>query len=348
MDYGIAPDHIWDALEIDEYQHRIGLSKTLGATWLRVGINYQQVYQPHLDAPWWDDVEQRIEAASSAGMKILVLLSDDEPSHYINGVTAQFAVEVMQKLGRHIAAVEVHNEPNIERFWPTGPNPRAYAALYRSVKLAVKSVANVPVITGGLAPSGDGDGGVSPESFIRAMLTELAATGTTVDGVGLHPYCFPSLPVEREPWSMWGFMPRIRALLASHGMAEVPLWFTEFGAPTDGERGLGEYGQAETITQGLALALADPLPVGPIFLYSLIDQETGASDMEGSFGLYSDKLIPKTAAGNLIADATVPAPDPVEPPTEPSPPKRDSVDDLLLAVIHRLHTWSGCSCDIKD
>ena len=56
------------------------------------------------------------------------------------------------------------------------------------------------------------------------------------DGVGYHPYTFPS---TRRPSSsgrpgpqMSQTSPSLRSLMAAHGDSAKKIWITEFGAPT--------------------------------------------------------------------------------------------------------------------
>lgn len=120
-------------------------------------------------------------------------------------------------LARHLAArygleelreewaFEVWNEPNLEVFW--AGTPEAYWRLYDVTAAALRSV-DSGLRVGGPATAADG--------WVGEFLEHTAADGTAVDFVSTHTY--GQVPLDLRP------------VLARHGHAGTPLWWTEWGA----------------------------------------------------------------------------------------------------------------------
>lgn len=87
-----------------------------------------------------------------------------DPQDYVN-----FVVEIVNRHGDHIAAIEVWNEQNLDREWMSNRGLRAddYVDLLRRTYQAVKAInPNIIIISGALAPSG---GWVEPDGRVSAM-----------------------------------------------------------------------------------------------------------------------------------------------------------------------------------
>lgn len=195
-----------------------------------------------------------------------------------------------------IDSYEIWNEQNTERFWP-GVTAESFKPILKTAYESIKSVdVNLVVISGGIAPAGDTDTEISPVRYIRDMYNN--GMNQYFDAIGWHPYSFPSMPYENASWSMWYMLTEVHNIMYSHGEQNKKIWFTEFGAPTESDRGIGEDGQFETIRQVIEIARSDSR-LGPIFLYSLIDNDSRANDMEGHFGVYKDDFTPKSSVDKI-------------------------------------------------
>src|SRR5207247_3568627 len=93
--------------------------------------------------------DHAVDVARGAGQKVLMLVSQSpswasgssdkqappkDPATY-----ASFVHFLASRWAGKIEAWEVWNEPNISRFWPTGPSPAAYTALLEAAYPAIKS-----------------------------------------------------------------------------------------------------------------------------------------------------------------------------------------------------------------
>lgn len=302
--FGIAGNHEIDASPPAEFAASMHEARAAGASRIRLGVLWSEV-EPTRGEYAWANVDHKIKAALDNDLVPLLLLNhapdwardlmDDEPEETAR-VFANFAGEVAKRYGDDVEGYEIWNEPNTQRFW-NQPDPDDYALMldqsYDSIHAADE---NATVISAGLAPADDGDGSVAPLTF----LTRLYERGAEqhVDAIGLHPYTYPELPSGSSPWNSFRIMDEIREMMAEHRDTTTPFWFTEFGAPTDGDRSVGEHEQKGMIAEAFNLAAADAR-IGPVFLYTLRDLDLGAGNPESNFGLYSENGEPKPVVNEL-------------------------------------------------
>jgi hypothetical protein len=113
-----------------------------------------------------------------------------------------------------VETVELWNEPDNPTFWSPQPNLLAYAYLYAQTQQAIAAVApSMHVIVGGLN---------HPDSSLRLLVPALRALHTHVDGIAIHPYA-------RRPTGVLRNVRTVRTELRALGLADVPLYVTEFG-----------------------------------------------------------------------------------------------------------------------
>lgn len=131
---------------------------------------------------------------------------------------AAFVRATVRRYGKRMPVIEIWNEANIPAFWKD-PNPTNYFALLKAAYTAAKEAdPSVRVALGGMAGWAHG--------FIRSLY-EIGAKDY-FDIVTVHPYCNPYAP---EGPLQRGFE-NLRKIMAEHGDAEKPIWFTEIGWPT--------------------------------------------------------------------------------------------------------------------
>lgn len=122
----------------------------------------------------------------------------------------------------------------------------------------------------------------APVTFLQQMYA--AGAAGLMDAVALHPYTFP-FTVENDPNGQWAQVDQAYGTMAANGDGSKKIWITELGAPTgNGPMAVSEDAQAAII--GSSVAQASKLPyVGPVFVHSLRDSGTDASDSEQNYGL---------------------------------------------------------------
>lgn len=134
-----------------------------------------------------------IDNAHNSGMRILISVADKTNKDRILDPAYQEELFVfMETLARQGAdAIEVWNEPNIDREWPTGQiSGASYAALLQSAYTRIKAVnPDTIVISGAPAPTGFFGGACTPEGCDdQPYLREMVAAGALdyMDCVGIH------------------------------------------------------------------------------------------------------------------------------------------------------------------
>jgi hypothetical protein len=135
-----------------------------------------------------------INAAHGNGLRILVGLVGDKDQRATNfdAYSAQFAQFAAEMAVAGADAIEVWNEPNLDREWPNGQiNGANYVKLLASAYNAIKSAnPNTLVISGAPAPTGfAGSAGCIPALCNDdVFMQQMAAAGAAnyMDCVGLH------------------------------------------------------------------------------------------------------------------------------------------------------------------
>jgi hypothetical protein len=136
-----------------------------------------------------------------------------------------------------VHAWEVWNEPNSEGFWQPEPNAHNYAQLLKQVSAAIRGAdSSAFVILGGLAAVPTETGKISQTDFL-ARVSQLGGN-RMIDAVAYHPYTYPYLASEHQETSAWGRIDAtsvsLRSVLGQYGTPNLPIWITEYGAPTNG------------------------------------------------------------------------------------------------------------------
>ena len=176
---------------------------------------------------------------------------------------AEFAVAAAKRYPESVG-IEVWNEPNSPDFWGGPPEPDRYAQLLKQVAGALHAEApGMPVISAGLAPLGDtGDNPQGYSNFL-ARLYELGAA-QSADAIGIHPY--PGVgPAEDYVGEVRIYLGKVQQVMARFADSARPLWATEFGVSTGGERAFSPAAQGRALVDlyelfrrvaGIELALA--------------------------------------------------------------------------------------------
>jgi hypothetical protein len=245
--------------------------------------------QPEADQPVeYAYLDRTVAAARAAGMQVRVQLVGmpdwalDDPqsgrqaprSAAELGHWADFVTAVVRHLDGKAAYLEVWNEPNVEKWWPTGPDPAEFARLLQVSDLAVeKADPDVQVVSGGLASNDIG--------YLRAVyraFDDLGVDRTPFDLLGAHPFSGALAPdsvdpdrrYDREPFGLYdanfsGFT-GLHQVMADHGDEDKGVYITQFGYSV--RRGPGrppvpDVERATYLTQ--AFEQATCVPYVPVF-----------------------------------------------------------------------------------
>jgi Cellulase (glycosyl hydrolase family 5) len=312
---GVVPDLTWATSTSDQDRTAVAL-RDVGARWVRLNANWADAEPTKGNySDWWfHQYDRAVDLARGAGARI-VLMSYQSPS-WASGSSvketppknpadfARYMGYLASRYAGKVDAYEIWNEPNIPRFWSTGPSASAYVSLLKPAYAAIKAAdPNAKVVFGGLS--------TNDYRFVEDAYS--AGAKGYFDVMSVHPYtCANSPEVIRRDSS--GRMTRdtfaayreVRASMVAAGDAK-PIWFTEFGwSTTTAEScGVSEATQADYLTKALRFAEQDPY-VQVALWYNFRNNywDHDADTLEARYGLMRTDFSPKPAYQSLKSYAT--------------------------------------------
>jgi hypothetical protein len=240
--------------------------------------------------------------------------SDAELATWTNLVT-----ELMDHVQGKIDYLEVWNEPNESKWWPTGPDPIEFARLLNVTYTAVHTVSpTTQVISGGLASNDIGYLDKVYQGF-----DQLGLKASPFDMVGAHPFSGDHAPdsvdpgkrYEREPFGLYdenftGFM-GLHDVMAEHGDEALPVYITQFGYSTrsgKGRKAVPDELRAQYLTQALKQVTCVPyVPVISWYAlhptpwdpqeYTLLDRQNRPNQTYEALAAWGQKVAQAGAGG---------------------------------------------------
>jgi polysaccharide biosynthesis protein PslG len=258
--------------------------RAAGLSFVRFGIWTNALH----DSAYRARIRAAFSAASNASLPVLVTLRSTstlvstDPSIPIDAAlqsaSEQFAaavLEIEREFRPHILAIELWNEPDLGRYWPTGDVETTFAPFMRAVcsQLAARTHA-VPVYGFGL--SRPPAGGTLPDSLLQATLGK---PQRCVDAISYHAYGMTPAAI----------LAASRDIRKRYGLPAV---ITEWGVPSAGTIG-GTSAQTRRVRDFLA-ALPD-METPLVSLYEWKDTPTGTNLRERNYGLVVTADRPKPA-----------------------------------------------------
>jgi hypothetical protein len=176
----------------------------------------------------------------------------DDPqvlANFLSGMLSQIGLDANG--APYVSAVEIWNEPNLQREWYGHPmTGDEYMRYFRPAYDAVRAFSPaITIISGAPAPTGDSDGSTDDRIWMQQLYNAgLAQYGQGI-AVGVHPYGWANPPDARccaNPSHGWDDKPQFffldtiedyRNIMVANGHSAAQLWATEFGWATfDGLR----------------------------------------------------------------------------------------------------------------
>jgi polysaccharide biosynthesis protein PslG len=317
---GVNYHPLWEGSGSDERARVLDEVAASRVPWVRLDIGWHDV-QP--DGPDSYDpagvrkVDQSIREARQRGLKVLLLFywapewasgttkkngRPRDPAQYA-AAAAWVADRYSGRLGSDltVGAIELWNEPDLDRFW--APEPAAtrvsdFATLVRLAGAAVKQVnPEMTVVTGGLS--------LLDTAWLQQFYAAGPGAGSSYDVLGLHAYPSPSdsppdhFDVNEPQYSMLTLAAMAQVMDAAHDPASI--WVTEFGWSTHPnnvftqpwERGVTEQQQADYLLASMRVLGAQPR-VAAAFWYDAWSPPVDDENLAG-FGLLSPSLRRKPA-----------------------------------------------------
>jgi hypothetical protein len=289
--------------------------RAIGITSIRLEANWNSVQHFGPRTFNWKRLDREVRSAHSDRMSIDLIIdgcppwaaspnANHDPAPASPAQYATWAAEVAARYAPDdVNFFEIWNEPNRAASWQPAANPASYTADLIAAYHAIKAVdPSAFVISGGLAPSTTNRANYSPIDFLKAMYA-YGAKGS-FDAVGYHPFSYPELLGTVKSSSAWSQMaqtnPSIRSVMKSNGNGDLPIWLTEFGAPSRRLDG-GEAGQAAELSQ--AIANVKKLSwIGAFYIYTWQDSRTNPRMSQDSYGLLTARGTPKLAYTAVAAE----------------------------------------------
>lgn len=302
-----------------ELGHDLDAVASSGARWIRMDVNWDVIQRDGPSTYNWEPFDRLLDSARMHDLQVLATILYTPswarpPGTWANTAPtsladyAAFARTVAERYSaRGVHAYEIWNEPNSSRFWAPSADAARYTDMLKAAAAAIRSVdSRAVIVTGGTSPAVNDGGNIAPVRFLEQIYAH--GGGRAFDAVGHHPYCYPALPGDREPWSAWhqmdGTATSLRSVMTANGDARKQIWATEFGAPTGGPSGsfVGEKLQAEMVTRAYTL-FGSYKWAGPLFWYAARDLGTSDATRENFFGLLRNDFTPKPAYSAFRAAA---------------------------------------------
>lgn len=276
-----------------------------GMTWIKKQVRYQ----PGVD------VTGIINAAHGAGFRVLLGIVGDPAQVMDPGYQDAFAAYLGSVAAAGADAIEVWNEPNIDREWPAGSiSPQAFTGLLRRAYAAIKAAnPNTLVISGAPAPTGFFGGcsgaGCDDNLFIAGMAA--AGAASYIDCVGIHynEGIVPPSATSGDPRGSSGHYTRyLGSMITTYNRAfggARPLCFTELGylSPEGFAPLPGGFAWAENVTVAQQAAwLADAVRIAGsrgarlVIVWNVDFTTYGADPMAGYAMIRPDGSCPACAA----------------------------------------------------
>lgn len=257
-----------------------------------------------------------ISSAKGAGFRVLVGVVGDGSQATNPSYIDAYAAYVASLAAAGADAIEIWNEPNIDREWAAGQiSPQAYTNLLAASYNAIKAAnPNTIVVSGAPAPTGFFGGCSGAGCDDRPFIEGMAAAGAAqyMDCVGVH-YNEGILPPDARSGDPRGnsgyytryFLPMIEVYSGAFG-GQVPLCFTELGYLTPEGFGQlpGGFAWAQNVTvaqqaawldQAVSLAAASGR-VRLIIIWNVDFSGGGADPMGGYAMIRPDGSCPACAA----------------------------------------------------
>ncbi len=338
---GVVSDLTW-YMSRPDMDRSIAMMGDAGVQWVRASMNWATL-EPNskgvLD-PWWmPELDYAVQKARAAGLQVLMPISDGvpywasaDPARYTDAAGqhwnkqwkpgtfqdyADFATTIVNRykaFGVH--SYEVWNEPNYERFWPSGPNPADYTAMLRATYPAIKQAdPSATVVMGGLSGN--------DYTFLQGVYN--AGGGAYFDVAAVHPYTNNVDPTQcwYEPgttrYAKFAFcgIEEVHNTMLANGDSRN-LWLTEMGWSTSNlVNGVSEAAQADYLTKAFTKVESYPY-VANSFWYSFRNNwwtNNDPTDLEANYGIVRIDFSLKPAYNALKAYATAGLPTTVPAPT---------------------------------
>jgi endo-1,4-beta-mannosidase len=308
-DTGMVGDITW-GISRSDVDRSVALLKDSGAQWVRANVGWDagEATGKGIDnSTYFANIDYAISAVRAAGIQVEMPIADGVPywasadpskriSHGVGSYNpyyrptnwsdyADFVRYVVNRYkGDGVHTYEVWNEPNLSRFWPSGPNAAQYVDMLRTTYPVIKAAdPSATVLMGGLSGNDYG--------YLQQMYD--AGARPYFDAANVHPYSGSADPTlcwnqdntaQLARDAFCGYR-EVDNTMARNGDGGKQLWLTEMGFSTyGGDYGVTEAQQADYVTKAYQMVQSTPY-VKAMFWYQLRDGGTDPGDWGSHLGL---------------------------------------------------------------
>jgi len=313
----------------------LGTVRQAGFTWQKTLFQWREIEGACKGCFDWRESDRVAKATRDAGVKLLVRI-DFEPywartdkahngrpdslhdfSDFVRAVADRY------KPGSpngQVDAIEVWNEPNLQREWgePISRQSAAtYVQLLTGAYQAIKAVSpSTLVVTAGLSPTGWSDDTARPDDQYLGWMFDAGLSGN-YDVLGLHGNSQVSDPTA-APGSMPGLedgsfyfrrIEQLRRIQEARGDAHKPVWLLEFGWTSDAIHpayswfAVSEDQKAKNLLSAFQYARSNWPWLGAMFVGTLPDPSWNHQREEYWWAIADPDGTPRQALRSILAAA---------------------------------------------
>ena len=275
LTYGLAYGGSTDTWTSAQLLASFADAKRLGVSTVRIDLHWLDV-QPANSGQWiWTQYDLIVSLAQTYGLDVLFILDKCPDWAGGNGYPPKISGSLATgntafatfcgTAAAHYAPMGIHkweiwNEPNIVVNWQPAVSASQYVDTITAAVTAIRAAdASSFILTGGLSPAS------TPLTYWNTMIT--GSVHNIVDGFAYHPYTYPfkastvaaGVPVSWRSdggGTYWSDIPGLVTALTAASKPNMPIWITEFGAPTYGTQFVS---QSDTVLGGITLPRSNPV-----------------------------------------------------------------------------------------
>ena len=240
----------------------LNLMRNAGFGWQKTLFQWREIEGAGKGQFNWTEADRVVAASKAAGIKIIARVDfnpywaradrahngpPDNPQDFADFVTALVSRYNSESPIGTIQAIEIWNEPNIDKEWGLQPINRQsandYVKLLKAGYTATKAAdPNVMVVTGGLSPTCTDNDTARPDDVYLQWMYDAGAK-QYFDVLGAHgagydkpPTASPEESAEKHSGCRAFTFRRVedlRTVMVSNKDAEKQVWLLEFGWTTD-------------------------------------------------------------------------------------------------------------------
>lgn len=333
LDSGLMGIQLMANVSNAQWTDSLNRVQPLGLGWVKAQANWNflQPDGPGTRGPAFNNFIGQLQTASQQGYRVLISIA--KAPAWARSVTerdgppdnpddlADFISLLLNDAGAAISAIEIWNEPNLQREW-TGTLPfngGGYMQLFQPAYERLQEEApTIQVVTAGLAPTSTTDVSVDDWDYLAQMYDAGLANFGEV-AIGVHPFGWGNAPDATccEPGGErgWDDSPKFfmlntlsayRSITQQNGH-DVELWVTEFGwtswqdlstsVPEAWMNYITPEQQGDYLLRAFEIGQSLDY-VGPMFIWNLNFATNGTVNGNNEIAGYS--LLLQDAQGNLI------------------------------------------------